>query len=66
MPQLRFFQLFAAKVKSKDYAPVLALKILEHLSLQAIKEVKDLYDEFIKLPELKYGLLVEKPDIFQI
>lgn len=66
MKQLRFFRLLSARLQSKDYSPVLALENIEHLTLRSGKEVKSLYSEFIRLPKLKYGLLVEKPEIYAL
>lgn len=65
MPQLRFFRFLTARLKSKDISPVLSLVKLEHLTLASNKEVKAIYDQLLALPELKYGLLVEKPDLYK-
>lgn len=65
MPQLRFLRLLTTRVKSKDYTPILELKNLEHLTLNAVKEVKELYDDLIKLPKLKYGFLKESPKAYK-
>lgn len=64
MPQLRFFKLLTERLKSKDYTPILELKNLEHLSLASNREVSKLYNELIKLPKLKWGLLKNKPELY--
>lgn len=64
MKQLRFFRFLTARLKSKDYTPVLSLKNIEHLTLRPCKEVKKLYDEMIQLSNLKYGLLIDKPELY--
>ena len=64
MKQLRFLSLLTVKLKSKDYSPVLELINLEHLTLGSYKEVRLLYDKLIKLPKLKYGMLLEKPTLY--
>lgn len=40
------------------------LENLEHLSLIPCRETKKLYDELIKLPKLKYGLLITRPELY--
>ena len=64
MSQLRFFRFLTARLKSKDYTPVLKLKNIEHLTLRPCKEVKALYSDIIKLSNLKYGLLVDRPELY--
>ena len=64
MKQLRFFRFLTARLKSKYYTPVLSLENVEHLTLRPCKEVKNLYSELIKLPKLKYGLLISKPELY--
>ena len=64
MKQLRFFRFLTARLKSKDYTPVLSLENVEHLTLRPCKEVKNLYSELIKLPKIKYGLLISKPELY--
>lgn len=66
MKQLRYFNFLAGILKSKDYTPVLSLENIEHLTLRPTKELKNLYNEIIKLPKLKYGLLVNKPELYKI
>jgi len=66
MKQLRFFSFLTAKVIDKDYSPVLELNNLEHLTLKSCKEVKQLYPEFVKLPKLKYGTVLERPELYEI
>ena len=65
MKQLRYFNFLAGILKSKDYTPVLSLENIEHLTLRPTKELKNLYNEIIKLPKLKYGLLVNKPELYK-
>lgn len=64
MKKLRYFNFLAGILKSKDYTPVLSLENIEHLTLRPTKELKNLYNEIIKLPKLKYGLLVNKPELY--
>lgn len=64
MEQLRFFRFLTARLKSKDYTPVLSLENIEHLTLRPCKETKKLYSEMIKLPKLKYGLLISKSELY--
>ena len=64
MKQLRSFSLTTARVKSKDYTPILELENVEYLSVEARKEVKAIYDRLIKLPKLKYGWVVEHPELY--
>ena len=65
MKQLRSFSLIAARVKSKDYIPVLELENVEYLSLEPRKEVKTVYDQLVRLPRLKYGWLIESPELYK-
>ena len=43
----------------------MSLENIEHLTLRPTKELKNLYNEIIKLPKLKYGLLVNKPELYK-
>ena len=45
---------------------MLSLKNIKHLTLRPSKEVKELYDDIIKLPGLKYGLLKNKFELYKI
>ncbi|MEO5911758.1 MAG: hypothetical protein ABIP95_12785 [Pelobium sp.] len=65
IPQLRFFRLLTVRLQSKDYTPILELKNVEHLTLGSNREVSKLYNELIKLPKLKWGLLKNKPELFE-
>lgn len=65
MKQLRAFLSTSAIVKSKDYTPILELENIEYLSIESRKEVKAIYDQLMKLPKLKYGLLVEHPEFYR-
>lgn len=65
MPQLRFFRLLTERLQSKDYTPVLELENVEHLTLRSNREVSKLYNELIKLPKLKWGLLKNKPELYK-
>lgn len=49
----------------KDYSPILELNNLEHLTLKSCEEVKQLYPEFVKLPKLKYGTVLERPELYE-
>ena len=49
---------------NKDYTPILSLENLEYLSLRPCRETKKSYDELIKLPKLKYGLLITRPELY--
>lgn len=66
MKQLRSFSLTAARVKSKDYAPLLELENIEYLSIEPCKEVRLIYDRLMKLPKLKYGSLINRPELYQL
>ena len=65
MKQLRFFSFLTAKVMDTDYSPILELHNLEHLTLKSCKEVKQLYPQLIKLPKLKYGTVLERPELYE-
>ena len=65
MKQLRSFSLEVARVKSKDYTPILELENVEYLTVESRKEVKAIYDQLMKLPKLKYGMLIEHPELYQ-
>ena len=65
MKQLRFFSFLKAKVIDKDYSPILELNNLEHLTLKSCKEVKQLYPHLIRLPKLKYGTVLERPELYE-
>lgn len=65
LPQLRFFRLLTERLQSKDYTPILELKNLEHLTLSSNREVSKLYNELIKLPKLKWGLLKNRPELYE-
>jgi hypothetical protein len=65
MTQLRFFSLLTARLTSKDFRPVLALRKLQHLTLPSSKEVRQLYDELIRLPRLRWGLLKANPTLYK-
>ena len=64
MKHLRSFSLMTARVTSKDYTPILELENLEHLYLLPRKEVKSIYDKLLTLPKLKYGSLLEHPELY--
>lgn len=66
MKQLRSFSLLTARVKSKDYTPILELENIEYLTIESPKEVKSIYDQLVKLPKLKYGLLIERPELYKL
>ena len=66
MKQLRSFSLEVARVKSKDYTPILELENVEYLTIESRKEVKAIYKQLLKLPKLKYGLLMEHPELYEL
>ena len=65
MQQLRFLSFLTARVKDKDYSPILELNNLEPLTLKPCKEVKQLYPQLIKLPKLKYGTVLERLELYE-
>jgi hypothetical protein len=65
MPQLKFFRLLTERLQSKDYSPILSLKKLQHLSLSANKEVLKRYDQLLELPELKWGTIKTRPELYR-
>jgi Leucine-rich repeat (LRR) protein len=65
LTQLRFFRLLTERLKSKDYSSILELKNVEHLTLRSNVEVAKMYNEIIKLPKLKWGLLKNKPELYK-
>ncbi|NTD99839.1 leucine-rich repeat domain-containing protein [Agrobacterium tumefaciens] len=65
MPQLKFFRLLTERLQSKDYRPILSLKNVAHLSLSGNKEVSKLYQEIRKLPELKWGVIKNRPELYE-
>lgn len=64
MRQLRFFRFLTVRLNSKDYTPVLKLENIEHLTLRPCKEVKVLYTDITRLSKLKYGLLIDRPELY--
>lgn len=66
MRQLKFFSFLTVRLSSGDYSPVLSLKNLEFLSLRSHRDVKKIYDQLIQLPKLKWGLLKDRPENYQI
>ncbi|MCM1091003.1 MAG: leucine-rich repeat domain-containing protein [Butyrivibrio sp.] len=65
MKQLKSLTLTTARIASKDYTPILELENLEYLRLPSYKEVKRIYEQLLKLPKLKYGWLIEKPELYR-
>ena len=49
----------------EDYAPILGLENVEYLTVESRKEVKEIYDQLMKLPKLKYGMLIEHPELYR-
>lgn len=49
-----------------DISKLENLQELEHLTLKSCKEVKQLYLQFVKLPKLKYGTVLERPELYEI
>lgn len=66
MRQLKFFSFLTVRLSSGDYSAVLSLKNLEFLSLRSHRDVKKIYDQLIQLPKLKWGLLKDRPENYQI
>jgi len=64
MPGLTSFVILTARLKSKDYSPILSLKSLTHLSLPPQHALFGLFDELSALPNLKTGLLKERAEIY--
>lgn len=62
---LEHLTILVARLKNKDYSPVLALKNLIHLDLPSSSGLYGLFNEIVALPNLKTGLLKEKPEIYQ-
>lgn len=65
MKQLRFFRFLTARLESKDYTSILSLEKIEHLTLRPCKEVNALYSDIIKLNNLMYGLLIDRPELYK-
>ena len=65
MPELTSLVILVARLKSKDYLPVLSLKSLTHLSLPPQHALFGLFDELSALPNLKTGLLKERAEIYK-
>lgn len=65
MPQLRFFNFRTARLASKDMSPILGLLNVEHISLRPSKETKVVYKQILVLPKLKYGMLIDRPDLYE-
>lgn len=65
MTQVRFFRLLTERIQSKDYSATLELKNVEHLTLTGNREVSKLYNELIKLPKLRWGLLKNMPELYK-
>ena len=65
MPGLTSLVILVARLKSKDYSPILSLKSLTHLSLPPQHALFGLFDELSALPNLKTGLLKERAEIYK-
>ncbi len=65
MPKLTSLVILVARLKSKDYSPILSLKELTHLSLPPQHKLFGLFDELSSLPNLKTGLLKERAEIYK-
>ena len=65
MPGLSSLVILVARLKSKDYSPILSLKSLTHLSLPPQHALFGLFDELSALPNLKTGLLKERAEIYK-
>ena len=64
MPGLTSLVILVARIKSKDYSPILSLKSITHLSLPPQHALFGLSDELGALPNLKTGLLKERAEIY--
>jgi hypothetical protein len=65
MTQLRHLRLTSIRLASKDYSPILSLKRLEHLTLGVHRDFKNVLDDLRRLPKLKWGLIKERPDLYE-
>jgi hypothetical protein len=65
MVQLRFLRMHTFRLGHKNFAPILGLKNLEHLSIRPSREFNAIYDQVRALPKLKYGLVVSKPELYE-
>ena len=65
MPGLTSLVILVARLKSKDYSPILSLKSITHLSLPPQHALFGLFDELSALPNLKTGLLKERAEIYK-
>ena len=65
MPGLTSLVILVARLKSKDYSPILSLKSLTHLSLPPQHALFGLFDELSALPNLKTWLLKERAEIYK-
>lgn len=65
MPGLTSLVILTARLKSKDYSPILSLKSLTHLSLPPQHALFGLFDELSALPNLKTGPLKERVEIYK-
>jgi hypothetical protein len=65
LPNLRFLRILTERLQDKDYSPINNLKNIEHLTLGSNREIKRIYADLIRLPKLKWGLLIEKPDLYE-
>ena len=65
MPGLTSLVILTARLKSKDYSPILSLKSLSHLSLPPQHALFGLFDELNALPNLRTGLLKERAEIYK-
>ncbi len=55
IPQLKCYRMLATILVNKDYSPILELNNLEYLAIRGRREVKKMYEDFAKLPKLKWG-----------
>jgi hypothetical protein len=63
MPGLTSLVILVARIKSRDYLPILSLKSLTHLSLPPQHALFGLFDEINALLNLKIRLLKESGNL---
>ena len=62
MKNLQIFCFLGAILTDKDMSPFLDLVDIKHLTLMGDRETKAIYEQLIKLPKLKYGTIVTRPE----
>lgn len=64
MTQLRHLTLLTYRLQDKDYRPIQRLRKLEHLTLPYSRDVKACYEDLVRLPKLKWGMLKANPELY--